>query len=51
MSFYVADVFGYVMTGPPLVYQSDRQGACVGIYIKKKNCPLCVDVTKNSKCK
>jgi len=28
--FYVADVSGYVMTGPPLVYQSlkdsDRQG-------------------------
>jgi len=24
MSFYVADVFGYVMTGPPLVYQSLR---------------------------
>ena len=24
MSLYVADVFGYVMTGPPLVYQSLR---------------------------
>ena len=23
MSFYVADVFGYVMTGPPLVYQDN----------------------------
>jgi len=24
LPFYVADVFGYVMTGPPLVYQCLR---------------------------
>ena len=30
MSFYVADVSGYVMTGPPVVYQCLRV-ASVGI--------------------
>jgi len=28
MSFYVADVFGYIMTGPPLVCQ------CLRVYLE-----------------